>query len=89
MGLASVNLVNSMGANGCKYINDNNDHTGPFTSIQFTRPSSIEALSGPMENVSSFLADAQSFAQGQVIYMPIQSIRLVTGGAAILYKGSV
>ena len=74
-----------MGANGCTYINDTATHTGKFTSVQFTEASVVGAITGPMENSADFIADATSFAQGQVLYLPFTSIQL-TSGKAILYK---
>ena len=85
MGLSSININNSMGANGCTYINDTATYTGNFTSVQFTEASVVGAITGPMENSADFIADATSFAQGQVLYLPFTSIQL-TSGKAILYK---
>jgi len=88
MGIASVNVNNSMGANGCVYINDTAAHTGNFIAIQFTETSVIGAMTGVMENSADLIADGTSLGTGQVIYVPFTSITL-TSGAAILYKGSV
>jgi len=85
MGLSSINLLNSMGANGSLYINDTAAHTGNFTSIQFTEDSVIAAISGPLENAAGLIADATTFTQGQVIYLPCTGLTLASG-AAILYK---
>ena len=85
MGLASISLTNSMGANGCTYINDTATYTGKFTSVQFTEASVVGAITGAMENSADFITDATSFAQGQVLYLPFTSIQL-TSGKAILYK---
>jgi hypothetical protein len=85
MGISSINILNSMGAGGCKYINDTAAHTGKFTAVQFTEDSVVAAITGAMENSSALITDATSFAQGQVLYLPLTSITL-TSGAAILYK---
>ena len=85
MGLSSINILNSMGAGGSKYVNDTAAHTGNFTAIQFTEDSVLAAISGPLENSVDLIADGTTFAQGQVIYLPCTSITL-TSGAAILYK---
>jgi len=85
MGISSINILNSMGAGGCKYINDTSAHTGNFTSVQFTDDSVLAAITGPLENSSALVSDATVFSQGQVIYLPFTSITL-TSGAAILYK---
>ena len=85
MGLSTVNIANSMGANGCTYINDTAAHTGKFTSIQFTEDSVLSAITGPMENSADLITDATTFSQGQVIYLPFTSVTLASG-AAILYK---
>ena len=86
MGLASVQVTNSMGANGCTYINDTLAHTGKFTAVQFTEASVVGAITGAMENSADFITDGTSFVQGQVLYLPFTSITLVSG-KAILYKG--
>ena len=85
MGISSINILNSMGAGGCKYINDTSAHTGNFTAVQFTDDSVLAAITGPLENSSALISDATVFSQGQVIYLPFTSITL-TSGAAILYK---
>jgi len=85
MGIASINVNNSMGANGCVYINDTAAHAGDFIAVQFTEPSVIGAITGVMDNSADLIADATSFGAGQVIYVPFTSITL-TSGAAILYK---
>jgi len=85
MGISSINILNSMGAGGCKYINDTLAHTGNFTAVQFTEASVVGAITGAMENSADFIADASSFSQGQVLYLPFTSITL-TSGKAILYK---
>jgi hypothetical protein len=85
MGLSTVNIANSMGANGCTYINDTAAHTGKFTSIQFTEDSVLSAITGPMENSANLITDATTFSQGQCIYLPFTSVTLASG-AAILYK---
>ena len=88
MGLASVNVLNSMGANGCVYVNGTSAVNGNFVAVQFTEASVIGALTGIMDNSADLIADGTTFAQGQVIYVPFTSITL-TSGAALLYKGSV
>lgn len=88
MGLASFNILNSMGANGCVYVNGTSATTGSFISVQFTEDSVISAITGIMENSADLIADGTVFSQGQVIYVPFTSITLQSG-AAILYKGSV
>ena len=85
MGLSSFNINNSMGANGCTYINDTATYTGKFTSVQFTEASVVGAITGPMENSADFISDGTTFAAGSVIYVPFTSITL-TSGKAILYK---
>ena len=85
MGLSTINVANSMGANGCTYINDTNPHTGKFTSIQFTEDSVVGAITGNMENSADLITDSTIFSQGQVIYLPFTSVTLASG-AAILYK---
>ena len=85
MGLSSINILNSMGAGGSKYVNDTAAHTGNFTAIQFTEDSVLAAITGPLENSAALIADATVFGQGQVIYLPFTSVTL-TSGAAILYK---
>jgi len=88
MGLSSINVLNSMGANGCVYVNGTSAVNGSFIAVQFTEPSVIGALTAVMDNSAGLIADGTSFATGQVIYVPFTSITL-TSGAAILYKGSV
>jgi hypothetical protein len=78
-------LGNSLGYNGCTYINDTNPHTGKFNSIQFTEDSVLSAITGPMENSADLITDATTFSQGQVVYLPFTSVTLASG-AAILYK---
>ena len=85
MGLSSINVLNSMGAGGAKYINDTAAHTGDFTAIQFTEDSVLSAITGAIENSADLISDATVFSQGQVIYAPITSVTLASG-AAILYK---
>jgi hypothetical protein len=85
MGIASINVNNSMGANGCVYINDTVAHAGDFIAVQFTEPSVIDAITSVMDNSAGLIADTTSFGAGQVIYVPFTSITL-TSGAAILYK---
>jgi hypothetical protein len=85
MGLSGINILNSMGAGGSKYINDTASHTGNFTSIQFTEDSVLSAYTGSIEDVASLITDATTFSQGQVLYGPCQLISL-SQGAALLYK---
>ena len=88
MGLASVNVLNSMGANGCVYVNGTSAVNGNFVAVQFTKASVIGALTGKLDNSADLIADGTTFAAGQVLNLPFTSITL-TSGAAILYKGSV
>jgi len=74
-----------MGANGCVYVNGTSATNGSFIAIQFTEASVIGAITSQMENSADLIADATSFATGQVIYVPFTSITL-TSGAALLYK---
>ena len=86
MGIASINVNNSMGANGCVYVNGTSATNGSFIAIQFTEASVISALTGLMDNSVDLIADGTTFAAGQVIYVPFTSLSL-SSGAAILYKG--
>ena len=86
MGLSSINLSNSMGAGGSKYINNTAAHTGDFTAIQFTEDSVLSAITGPLENSSALITDATVFSQGQVLYIPNLTSVTLASGAAILYK---
>ena len=85
MGLSGINILNSMGAGGSKYINDTASHTGNFTSIQFTEDSVLSAYTGSIEDVASLITDATIFSQGQVLYGPFSAVSL-SSGAALLYK---
>ena len=85
MGLGSINISNSMGTGGSKYINNTASHTGNFTSIQFTEDSVISAYTGSIEDVANLISDGTVFSQGQVIYGPFSAVSL-SSGAAILYK---
>ena len=85
MGLSGINILNSMGAGGSKYISDTASHTGNFTSIQFTEDSVISAYTGSIEDVANLISDGTTFSQGQVLYGPCQLISL-SQGAALLYK---
>ncbi len=88
MGLSGVNILNSMGANGCVYVNDTvarTNGTDGFTAIQFTEDSVLGAITGKMDDSADLISDATVFSQGQVIYCPTTSVQL-TSGAAILYK---
>ena len=86
MGLSSINVLNSMGAGGSKYINDTAAHTGDFTAIQFTEDSVLSAITGPLENSSALITDATVFSQGQVLYITNLTSVTLASGAAILYK---
>lgn len=88
MGLASVNILNTMGANGCVYVNGTSATTGSFIAAQFTEDTVIGALTGKLDNSVDLISDGTTFAAGQVLNLPFTSITL-TSGAAILYKGSV
>ena len=85
MGLSGINILNSMGAGGSKYINNTASHTGNFTSIQFTEDSVLSAYTGSIEDVASLISDGTVFSQGQVIYGPFSAVSLSSGGA-LLYK---
>ena len=85
MGLSGINILNSMGAGGSKYINDTASHTGNFTSIQFTEDSVISAYTGSIEDVANLISDGTVFGQGQVLYGPFSAVSLSSGGA-LLYK---
>lgn len=85
MGLSGINILNSMGAGGSKYISDTASHTGNFTSIQFTEDSVISAYTGSIEDVANLISDGTVFGQGQVLYGPFSAVSL-SSGAALLYK---
>ena len=85
MGLSGINILNSMGAGGSKYINDTASHTGNFTSIQFTEDSVLSAYTGSIEDVANLISDGTVFGQGQVLYGPFSALSLSSGGA-LLYK---
>ena len=85
MGLSAVNISNSMGSNGCVYVNGTSATTGSFSAIQFTETSVLGAITGPMTNSADLIADGTQFPQGQCIYMPISSLTLVSG-ACLLYN---
>ena len=85
MGLSGINILNSMGAGGSKYINDTASHTGNFTSIQFTEDSVLSAYTGSIEDVANLISDGTVFSQGQVLYGPFSALSLSSGGA-LLYK---
>tara|TARA_R110002020_G_scaffold314129_1_gene529400 strand:- start:41 stop:301 length:261 start_codon:yes stop_codon:yes gene_type:complete len=85
MGLGSINISNSMGIGGSKYINNTASHTGNFTSIQFTEDSVISAYTGSIEDVANLISDGTVFGQGQVLYGPFSAVSL-SSGAALLYK---
>jgi hypothetical protein len=86
MGVSAINIANSMGANGCVYVNTTNATTGKFSAVQFTEDSVIGAITGPMENSADLISDGTTFAQGQVIYMPITSLTLVSGACLLINK---
>lgn len=75
-----------MGANGCVYVNDTNAKTGKFSAVQFTEDSVIGAITGPIENSAGLISDGTTFVQGQVIYMPITSLTLVSGACLLINK---
>jgi hypothetical protein len=85
MGISSFNISNSMGANGCTYVNGTGANTGDFIAVQFTEDSVVGAITGQMDNSSSLVGDLITFSQGQVLYLPFTSITL-SSGSAILYK---
>lgn len=85
MGLAGINVLNSMGHGGSKYINNTAAHSGNFTAIQFTENSVLSAYTGEIENVSALITDATVHGPGVVLYGPFTSVTLASG-AAILYK---
>jgi hypothetical protein len=85
MGISSFNIQNSMGANGCTYVNGTGANTGDFIAVQFTEDSVVGAITGQMENSSDLVGDLITFSQGQVLYLPFTSITL-SSGSAILYK---
>jgi len=89
MGISSINVLNSMGANGSAYVNDTAAHTNGtagWTAIQFTEDSVLAALVGKMDDSADLISDAITFAAGQVLYVPASEVRLASG-ACILYKG--
>ena len=86
MGVSAINIANSMGANGCVYVNTTNATTGKFSAVQFTEDSVIGAITGPMENSADFISDGTEFSQGQVIYMPITSLTLASGKCLLIRK---
>lgn len=85
MGISSVNIQNSMGANGCIYVNGTAATTGDFIAIQFTEDSVLGAITSQMDNSAGLIADGTTFSQGQVIYVPATSVTLASG-ACLLYK---
>ena len=61
MGLSGVNILNSMGANGCVYVNDTvarTNGTDGFTAIQFTEDSVLGAITGKMDDSADLITDA-------------------------------
>lgn len=89
MGISAINVNNSMGANGCAYVNDTAGHangTDGWTAIQFTEDSVLAALVGKMDDSADLISDTVTFAAGQVLYVPCTSVSLASG-ACILYKG--
>ena len=68
MGLSGVNILNSMGANGCVYVNDTvarTNGTDGFTAIQFTEDSVLSAITGKMDDSADLISDATVFSQGK------------------------
>ena len=89
MGISAINVNNSMGSNGCAYVNDTAAHTNGtdgWTAIQFTEDSVLAALVGKMDDSADLISDAVTFAAGQVLYVPASEVRLASG-ACLLYKG--
>lgn len=88
MGLSGVNILNSMGANGCVYVNDTvarTNGTDGFTAIQFTEDSVLGAIAGKMDDSADLISDATIFPANSVIYLPATSVTLASG-ACIIYK---
>ena len=88
MGLSGVNILNSMGANGCVYVNDTvarTNGTDGFTAIQFTEDSVLGAITGKMDDSADLISDATVFPANSVIYLPSTSVTLASG-ACIIYK---
>lgn len=88
MGLSGVNILNSMGANGCVYVNGTGattNGTDGFTAIQFTEDSVLSAITGKMDNSAGLISDGTTFTANTVIYCPATSVTLASG-ACILYK---
>jgi len=88
MGLSGVNILNSMGANGCVYVNDTvarTNGTDGFTAIQFTEDSVLGAITGKMDDSADLISDATVFPANSVIYCPATSVTLASG-ACIIYK---
>jgi len=85
MGISSFNISNSMGANGCVYVNGTSATTGDFVAIQFTEDSVIGAITGQMDNSADLVSDGITFSKNDCLYLPFTSITL-SSGAAILYK---
>ena len=89
MGISSINVLNSMGANGSAYVNDTAAHTNGtagWTAIQFTEDSVLASLVGKMDDSADLISDSITFAAGQVLYVPASSVSLASG-SCILYKG--
>jgi len=85
MGISAFNISNSMGANGCTYVNGTGATTGDFVAIQFTEDSVIGAITGQMDNSADLVSDAITFSKNDCLYLPFTSVTL-SSGAAILYK---
>ncbi len=89
MGISAINVNNSMGSNGCAYVNDTAAHTNGtdgWTAIQFTEDSVLATLVGKMDDSADLISDTVTFAAGQVLYVPASEVSL-TSGACLLYKG--
>ena len=89
MGLSGVNILNSMGANGCVYVNGTGvttNGTDGFTAIQFTEDSVLAALTGLMDNSAGLISDATTFTAGQVLYVAGTTSVQLASGACLLYK---
>ena len=85
MGISAFNISNSMGANGCTYVNGTGANTGDFIAVQFTEDSVIGAITGQMDNSAGLVSDAITFSKNDCLYLPFSSVTLASG-AAILYK---
>jgi len=85
MGISSFNISNSMGANGCVYVNGTGATTGSFVAVQFTEDSVVAAITGQMDNSAGLISDTITFNKGDCLYLPFSEFQL-TSGACLLYK---